>query len=93
MCIAEHQAVKEGVVTSLQSGFAKHNVKTRVIPALCYETSRIKQTSQLLTQMVVMLLRFMLQLALNLVIWHMPIFAHNVTNKTIAQASYLRVVV
>ncbi|WP_278369416.1 Sbal_3080 family lipoprotein [Pseudoalteromonas lipolytica] len=33
VCIAEHQAVKEGVVTALESGFAKHNVKTRVIPA------------------------------------------------------------
>tara|TARA_Y100000034_G_scaffold113632_1_gene148861 strand:+ start:84 stop:590 length:507 start_codon:yes stop_codon:yes gene_type:complete len=33
VCIAEHQAVKEGVVTSLQTGFAKHNVQTRVIPA------------------------------------------------------------
>jgi hypothetical protein len=33
VCIAEHKAVKEGVVTAMEEGFAKHNVKTRVIAA------------------------------------------------------------
>ena len=33
VCIAEHKQVKEGVVTALQEGFAKHNVETKVITA------------------------------------------------------------
>ncbi|WP_372760534.1 Sbal_3080 family lipoprotein [Pseudoalteromonas sp.] len=33
VCIAEHKEVREGVITALQTGFAKHNVQTRVIPA------------------------------------------------------------
>ena len=33
VCIAKHNAVKEGVVTALEEAFAKHNVNTQVIEA------------------------------------------------------------
>ncbi len=33
VCIAEHKAVKAGVIDAMKKGFAKHDVETRVIPA------------------------------------------------------------
>lgn len=33
VCIAEHKAVKEGIITAMQEGFAKHNIETKVVSA------------------------------------------------------------
>ena len=93
VCIAEHTAVKEGVILALQEGFAKHNVETKVITAnyvmkhQAYQTDFEPSAAQGCNAIAFYVANWHWDLALYMA--YANIWVTDVDNKeTIAQASY-----